>query len=190
MRSGLGPMMHQWPQVGPTQRRQLRQEEGHGGCRPRSAEVTRWPHGEAALSTGLTAQPLKSHPEQGCPRFPEALCPFKSDRMAQFVNSISFHLAHTSPHPSTPYPTLRSWWLFLSLPTMPGPCTSPSRHTQPVQGLWDPWHPPLLEYKSLINNKRPPKQSPPSPHCKNSGPGGQIMKVSLLSTKVRSSTDR
>lgn len=77
MRSGLGPMMHQWPQVGPTQRRQLRQEEGHGGCRPRSAEVTRWPHGEAALSTGPTAQPLKSHPEQGCPRFPGSSLPFQ-----------------------------------------------------------------------------------------------------------------
>lgn len=100
---------------------------------------------------------------------PEALCPFKSDRMAQFVNSISFHLAHTSPHPSTPYPTLRSWWLFLSLPTMPGPCTSPSRHTQPVQGLWDPWHPPLLEYKSLINNKRPPLQKLRSWWANNEG---------------------
>lgn len=42
-----------------------------------SAEVTRWPHGAAAISTGLTTQPLKSHTEQGCPLFPISSLPFQ-----------------------------------------------------------------------------------------------------------------
>lgn len=166
MRSGLGPMMHQWPQVGPTQKRQLRQEEGHGGCRPRSAEVTRWPHGEAALSTGLTAQPLKSHPEQGCPRFPGSSLPFQVRPHGPVCEQ---HFLPSRSHLPTPLHPVSDTQVLVAFSLLANNARSlhlSPRHTQPVQGLWDPWHPPLLEYKSLINNKRPLSRALPPPTAK------------------------
>lgn len=141
--------------------------------RSRGAEVPQWPRREAAR---LTTQPLASHTKQGGPLVPVNALPSESDHMVHFVNTLS---SLSLPAPISAAQVLVA---FLSLPTRSNPHSSTSRHTQPVQGVWDLLHPPL-RYKSPVNN--PLGRPPQTDFWKNSGPGWEIMKVSFLCTQGR-----
>lgn len=132
--------------------------------RPRSAGVTEWPHGETVTPQQQPGQWLSSSCltlSKDARVFLGVLCPFQADHAAQFWSSFPCSCSHPPLVPNS-----QVLVAFLSLPTMPHPSSTPSRHTQQVQRLLTSDLHPLLEYRFPVKQHTSPWGDAPLPQTR------------------------
>lgn len=117
--------------------------------------MTEWPHGETVTPQRQPGRWLSS---SRLTLSKGVLCPFQADHAAQFWSSFPCSRSHP---PSVP--NGQALVAFLSLPMMPHPSSTPSRHTQQVQGLLTSDLHPLLEYRFPVKQHTSPWEDAPLP---------------------------